>query len=377
MILDLLEQLINIDSVTPFDKGCQDIISKALASQGFGIKQLDSKPVSNLWAHKGTNKGPLLVFAGHTDVVPEGDLNQWKYPPYTAVLDDNNIYGRGACDMKGALCAMIAATSRFLKKHPEHQGQIGYLITSGEEGDDFDLGTPHVMQYLDENGIHIDYCVIGEPSSTTTVGDIIKVGRRGSLTADIKVIGKQGHVAYPDKALNPIHLVSPAINELAHMQFDNGNDYFSPTTFQISNIASGTGAGNVIPGELNFQCNFRYSTEVTDKELKKIVETLILEKYKLNATFNWRLNGKPFLTKQGKLIEAAQTAIKQHTQIETELSTTGGTSDGRFIAPYDVQVIELGVINDCIHQVNEYTNIKELHTLSHIYESICEKLLLT
>lgn len=374
-MIPLLKTLIAIDSVTPFDKGCQDIISCALMKQGFEVKRLPSNPVDNLWAIKG-NEGPLLVFAGHTDVVPEGELTQWLHPPYQPIVDKDNIYGRGACDMKGALSAMIAATSRFIDKNPEHKGRIGYLITSGEEGDDFDLGTPQVMNYLKANNIKIDYCVIGEPSSTKTLGDMIKVGRRGSLTAHVTITGKQGHVAYPEKALNPIHALSPALAELTTMRFDEGNDYFSPTTFQVSNIASGTGAGNVIPGTLTFQCNFRYSTEVTQNQLMASVESLLKDKYHLNASFKWRLNGTPFLTKQGLLTQTATSAIKKHAHIEPLLSTTGGTSDGRFIAPYGAQVIELGVINDCIHQVNEYTNIKDLETLSDIYESICEDLLI-
>ncbi len=377
MIAPLLEQLINIESVTPFDNGCQTVIEAELIKQGFRVEPLNAAPVSNLWATQGTtDDGPLLVFAGHTDVVPEGELSQWQRPPYQAVIEGDNIYGRGACDMKGALCAMIDATSRFLKKHPNHKGQIGYLITSGEEGDDFDLGTPFVMEHLNKKGINIDYCVIGEPSSTNTVGDVVKIGRRGSLTANIQINGIQGHVAYPSKALNPIHAFSPALAELSQMRFDEGNECFDPTTFQVTNINSGTGAGNVIPGSLNLQCNFRYSTEVTDKNLISIVETLIKEKHQLNASFQWRLNGMPFLTKQGNLIDAVKKAIKQHTKLNTEISTTGGTSDGRFIAPYGVQVVELGAINDCIHKVDEYTSIKELHILSNIYESICNNLLL-
>lgn len=375
MIAKLLTKLINIDSVTPYDQGCQDVIETELVKQGFQVERFDSAPVSNLWATIGNNTGPLLVFAGHTDVVPEGDLDKWQHPPYEAAIENNKIYGRGACDMKGALAAMIEATNQFIQHNPDFAGQVGYLITSGEEGDDFDLGTPHVMAKLHERGIHIDYCVIGEPSSTKTVGDLIKIGRRGSLTGYIDIHGIQGHVAYPHKALNPIHALSPALAELSSMTFDEGNDAFAPTSFQVTNIQSGTGAGNVIPGALSMQCNFRYSTEVDDIQLKNIVENLFTEKYKLQADFKWRMNGKPFLTEQGKLINATSAAIKQHTNLQTELSTSGGTSDGRFIAPYGVEVIELGPINDCIHQVNEYTSLDELQTLSQIYQSICSEIL--
>lgn len=376
MITNLLTKLINIDSVTPYDKGCQDVIEDELKKQGFDVTRMNATPVSNLWATIGNKAGPLLVFAGHTDVVPEGELSQWQRLPYQARIEGNKIYGRGACDMKGSLAAMMDATNTFIKQYADFKGQIGYLITSGEEGDDFDLGTPHVMKVLKEQGIHIDYCVIGEPTSTKTVGDVIKIGRRGSLTGYIDIHGIQGHVAYPHKAQNPIHLISPALAELSQMTFDNGNEAFAPTSFQVTNIQSGTGAGNVIPGILSLQCNFRYSTEVTDLKLRKIVEALLTQKYKLNATFKWRLNGKPFLTKPGELTLAAQTAIKQHANLNTELSTSGGTSDGRFIAPYGVQVIELGPINDCIHQVNEYTNLDELQILSKIYQSICSRLLI-
>lgn len=375
-MLGLLEKLINIPSVTPFDHGCQTIIKQQLEHQGFKTKILNSEPVHNLWAEIGNNDGPLFVFAGHTDVVPEGELGDWLQPPYQAKIDNNKIYGRGACDMKGALCAMLYASANFLKESPNFKGRLGYLITSGEEGDDFMQGTLHVMQYLEQNNIKIDYCLIGEPSSTKTVGDVIKVGRRGSLTADVNIIGCQGHVAYPHLAVNPIHQTSQLLADLSTISFDNGNDYFQPTTFQVTNINSGTGAGNVIPSTLSFKCNFRYSTEITHIELKEIVENLIFEKYNLKAEIKWLLNGKPFLTKQGALVNAAKQAIKQHTDLNSKLSTTGGTSDGRFIAPYNVQVIELGVINDCIHKVNEYTSISELKTLSEIYQTICQKLLI-
>lgn len=373
-MMTLLEQLIAIESISPFDKGCQAIIAEVLNQQGFKTHHMHCAPVDNLWAEIG-NGGPLLVFAGHTDVVAAGDLNQWQTPPFRANYASGKVYGRGSCDMKGALCAMIAATSRFLETNPDFPGRIGYLITSGEEGNDFLQGTPKVMEYLKAKNDQIAYCIVGEPSSTKTVGDVIKVGRRGSLTCYINIHGKQGHVAYPQLAQNPIHLASPWLAELSTIEFDRGNTYFPPTSFQITNVKAGTGEGNVIPPQLTLQANFRYSTEVSAPELKTIVENLLFKKYQLNAEVRWQHNGEPFLTQQGKLIEACQQAITLHTNIQPELSTSGGTSDGRFIAPYGVQVVELGVSNETIHQINECTDISELHTLSRIYESICHKLL--
>jgi succinyl-diaminopimelate desuccinylase len=369
----LLKTLINIDSVTPYDKGCQEVIALELQAQGFKTHSYNSGNVSNLWAEIGTGE-PVLAFAGHTDVVPTGDLAEWHTPPFEATEKGDLLYGRGACDMKGAICAMIAASQRFLKSTPQFNGRLAYLITSGEEGDEFMDGTPYVMEQLAKQSCHIDYCIVGEPTSHQLAGDVIKVGRRGSLTAYVTVYGKQGHVAYPDQAINPIHHFAPLLTELDQLELDKGNEYFPPTSFQITNLNSGTGAGNVIPGELTFQCNFRYSTEVTAQQLQTKLTNTILAHHP-TAKIDWKLNGQPFLTTKGKLINAAQAAIQQHQNFLPELSTSGGTSDGRFIAPYGGEVIELGVSNDSIHQINEYTSLPELEKLSQIYQRICEQLL--
>lgn len=373
-MVDLLAELVRIESVTPYDNGAQALLASKLREQGFFVEHIDAPPVSNLWARIGCH-APLLVFAGHTDVVPTGALNQWHTPPFEPVIKENRMHGRGTCDMKGALAAMVAASHRFLAKHPSFKGSLGFLITSGEEGDEFDLGTPHVMKHLAEQGTYIDYCIVGEPSSTHYVGDVIKVGRRGSLTADVIVHGKQGHVAYPQQARNPIHLASPALADLSALRLDEGNAYFPPSSLQITQLHAGTGAGNVIPGELQCQFNVRYSSEITHDQIIQQIETLLKQTHALDISIQWRLNGKPFLTKASKLIEATQYAIEQLTQQQCHLSTSGGTSDGRFIAPYGTEVIELGPCNDSIHQVNEYTDLQQLWLLSNIYESICHQLL--
>jgi succinyl-diaminopimelate desuccinylase len=373
-LLTLLSKLIAIRSVTPKDHGCQSIIENHLTRLGFHCEQIPHPPVSNLWARIGT-KAPLLVFAGHTDVVDVGDENTWNTPPFTATIKDGHVFGRGVCDMKGSLCAMVLAAKSFIEKTPNFNGSLGFLITSGEEGDQFDLGTPKVMSWLKERGEHIDYCVVGEPSSQERIGDVIKVGRRGSLTGSLKVHGKQGHVAYPHLALNPIHHITSTLTRLCETQYDNGNEFFPPTTFQVSNIHAGTGAGNIIPGALSLKFNFRYSTEINATTLKQQVETVLNEELDLEYQLNWRLNGEPFLTRSGELIKAATKAVLTHCNISPELSTGGGTSDGRFIAPYGVEVIELGPVNATIHQVNEELNLSELETLALCYLHICEQLL--
>jgi len=371
--LALLRELINIRSVTPEDCGVQDVLKKALSDLGFAITDLPHPPVSNFWAELG-DSGPLLVFAGHTDVVHEGELSQWATEPYQATVKNGVLYGRGACDMKSSIAAFIAAVSE-LKAKNKLNGRIGFLITSGEEGDQFDLGTPKVMEYLEAQGKKIDYCIVGEPSSQKTLGDTVKIGRRGSLTGEVTVTGKQGHVAYPHLATNPIHHIGDAINALSNHSFDEGNDFFPKTTLQISNIHSGTGAGNVIPGELTFKFNCRYSTESTDESLKTAIEALLKQHLSLPHQINWRLNGNPFLSEQGRLTEVVSEVIQENLGVNTDLSTTGGTSDGRFIAPFCDEVIELGPTNASIHQVNEFISLAELESLQALYRAIIEKIL--
>ena len=370
----LLKELISFESVTPTDAGCQDYLSSLLTSLGFTCERFDSPPVSNLFARIGT-KAPFLLFAGHTDVVPAGDLNAWHSDPF--VLHENNgqLYGRGTADMKGSIAAMLIATMDFLSDHPTFDGSLGFLITSGEEGDDFMHGTPHVMAELDKRNALPTYCIVGEPSSTHCVGDMIKIGRRGSLTGDFIFEGKQGHVAYPHLAENPIHKTAMAISQLVDIEWDKGNEYFPPTTLQITNLHAGTGAGNVIPGVLNLQLNCRYSTEQSSEKLKTKIEACFLN-HGLKPKINWRLNGEPFLTKPGVLVKTCCDVIKDITQQEPTLSTSGGTSDGRFIAPYGIEVIELGPVNQTIHQVNECVSEQELHVLCEIYFKLIKTLIL-
>ncbi len=368
----LARQLIDIDSVTPEDKGCQEIMSQRLQAIGFKIQRLRFGEVDNLWAKRGENK-PLLVFAGHTDVVPSGPLASWDTPPFESTIIDGILYGRGAADMKGSLAAMVTACERFIEHHPEHSGAIGFLITSDEEGPAID-GTVKVVDYLTDNNEHIDMCLVGEPSCTSRLGDTIKNGRRGSLGAVLTIHGTQGHVAYPHLANNPIHLAVPALTELTQTEWDKGNEFFPPTSFQISNIHSGTGASNVIPGDIEIQFNFRFSTELNQEKITAWVEK-ILDSYGLDYAIQWTLSGKPFLTDKGELVDAAVASIKDITGIDTELSTAGGTSDGRFIAPTGSQVIELGPLNATIHKVNECVAVADLNSLSLIYEKILHKLL--
>ncbi len=370
--LELSLQLLRQPSVTPVDHTCQDIMAKRLEKIGFNIENMRFDDVDNLWARKGT-EAPVFCFAGHTDVVPTGNLDAWNSDPFVPEIRDGKLYGRGSADMKTALAAMVVASERFVKKHPTHKGSIAFLITSDEEGPSIN-GTVKVIETLEARNEKMDWCLVGEPSSTNKLGDIVKNGRRGSLNANLTVKGKQGHVAYPHLAVNPIHSFSKALAELCETVWDNGNEYFPATTFQVSNINSGTGATNVVPGTLNTLFNFRYSTEVTAEELK--ARTLeILDRHNVEYEIFWTLSGLPFLTPVGELVNAAKSAILNVTSVETELSTSGGTSDGRFIAPTGAQVLELGVLNATIHQINEHVNVDDLEPLAEIYEQILENLL--
>lgn len=364
--------LIQRASVTPNDEGCQQLLGERLARIGFKLERMVFEDTTNLWARRG-DQGPVFCFAGHTDVVPAGAEHAWTYPPFSATRSNGYIYGRGAADMKGSLAAMVVATERFIANHPNHQGSIAFLITSDEEGP-FINGTPKVIETLEARNEKITWCLVGEPSSTKTLGDVVKNGRRGSLTGDLTVFGIQGHVAYPHLAQNPFHQAAPALAELAQTHWDNGNSAFPPTSFQISNIHAGTGAGNVIPGELHVQFNFRFSTEATADDLKQRV-TALLDQHNLDYSLQWKLNGEPFLTDSGDLVEATIKAIADHTGQLPELSTAGGTSDGRFIAPTGAQVVELGPVNATIHQVNECVREADLETLTHVYERVLENLL--
>ena len=370
--LELTKDLINRKSVTPEDAGCQELMANILKPLGFVIEDLTFADTKNIWARKGTD-GPLFCFAGHTDVVPSGPEKNWQTPPFEATEKEGYIHGRGAADMKGSLAAMLVATENFVKANPQHTGSIAFLITSDEEGP-FINGTTRVIDTLEARNEKITWCLVGEPSSTKEVGDIVKNGRRGSLTGDLLVKGIQGHVAYPHLARNPIHESTLALAELANTHWDKGNDSFPATSFQISNINGGTGAGNVIPGELKICFNFRFSTEVTDQQLITRT-TKLLDAHKLDYDIDWTFNGQPFLTNSGELVEATQQAIKHCTGRETLLSTAGGTSDGRFIAPTGAQVIELGPVNATIHKIDECVKIDDLDTLADIYQDILQRLL--
>jgi len=371
--LKLAEQLISRASVTPVDGGCQELISKRLNAIGFHTEHMRFHDVDNIWSRRGDGE-PLFAFAGHTDVVPTGPLDQWLSPPFTPTYRDGYLYGRGAADMKGSIAAMVTACERFFAKHTNPKGSFAFLITSDEEGPSIN-GTVKVVETLQARQEKITACLVGEPSSLKIAGDVIKNGRRGSLNGYLTVHGIQGHVAYPQHAANPVHLVAPALAELCAIEWDRGNEHFPATSFQISNVNAGTGANNVIPGSMEIRFNFRYSTEQTQAGLQSRVQT-ILDKHQLKYTLEWELSGNPFLTPSGKLVEAATTAIKEIIGIDTELSTSGGTSDGRFIAPTGAQVVELGPINSTIHKINECVKAQDLDSLSQIYERILEKLLL-
>jgi succinyl-diaminopimelate desuccinylase len=370
--LQLCCELIRRPSITPEDAGCQALMLERLARIGFDCTPLPFGEVDNFWAQRG-DSGPILVFAGHTDVVPTGPTEQWHSPPFEPTQRDDTLYGRGAADMKASLAAMLVACEEFVAEHPDHPGRIGFLITSDEEGPAVD-GTVRVMEYLQEHGQSIDWCLVGEPSSTAQLGDTIKNGRRGSLNAVLTIRGIQGHIAYPHLADNPIHRGMPALQALASEIWDEGNSFFPATSMQISNINAGTGATNVIPGDLQVVFNFRFSTEVTDVDLRHRTEA-ILQAQQLDYDIDWSLSGQPFLTPGGELVDAAVASIRDVTGLDTELSTSGGTSDGRFIAPSGAQVVELGPINATIHKLNEEVKISDLSRLTAIYRGILQRLL--
>jgi len=370
--LDLAIELIRRPSITPEDAGCQALLCERLAALGFGIEPLPFGEVTNCWARRGDAR-PLFCFAGHTDVVPTGPLEHWTSDPFDPAIRDGRLYGRGASDMKGALAAMITATEGFLAAHPDPAGSIAFLMTSDEEGPARD-GTVKVIEWLESRGEKIDYCLVGEPSSDRQLGDLIKNGRRGSITGQLTVHGKQGHVAYPQRAKNPLHACAPALAALIAEVWDQGNAFFPPTSFQIVNLNMGTGADNVIPGRLEAQFNLRFSTELDTDDIKRRVET-ILGRRGFDYDLDWHLSGNPFLTPQGALVDVARAAIAEITGTEPQLSTAGGTSDGRFIAPTGAQVLELGPVNATIHQIDECVGVQELVQLSRIYGRILEKLL--
>ncbi len=372
--LNLAKALIEQPSLSPHDRGCQALLCAELQKLGFVIEPMQFGDVSNFWARRGT-QGPVLCFAGHTDVVPAGERKDWLSDPFTPTLRDGKLYGRGAADMKGSLAAMITACQQFLAVHPNHHGSIAFLVTSDEESIAID-GTRRVIEVLEARGEKITWCVVGEPSSTTLTGDVIRNGRRGSLNGTLRVNGQLGHVAYPHLARNPIHAFLPALAELAAVEWDRGNAYFPATSFQISNIHAGTGANNVIPGSMEVLFNFRFSTEVTSAQLQQITE-VIFNKHYQDYQLNWQLSGNPFLTPEGKLVAAVRDSIQQVMGITTTLSTGGGTSDGRFIAPTGAEVVEIGPVNATIHKVNEHIEVVELERLTKIYQLLLEKLLLT
>ena len=370
--LELSRALIARPSVTPDDQGCQQLLAERLQALGFVIEHLRFGDVDNLWARHGSD-APLFVFAGHTDVVPPGPLDEWASAPFDPVIRDGYLYGRGAADMKSSIAAMVTACERFMVEHADHRGSIAFLITSDEEGPSVN-GTVKVIETLQARNEQIDWCLVGEPSSKEQTGDIIKNGRRGSLNGILEIRGKQGHVAYPQLADNPIHRAAPALAELAAVEWDAGNEFFPPTTFQISNIKAGSGTENVIPGLLQVLFNLRFSTESTAASIQSRVEE-ILTRHRLDYELNWKLSGAPFLTPAGELVDAARSAIQSTAGLEPRLSTSGGTSDGRFIAPTGAQVLELGPVNATIHQINECVNIAELDRLTAIYEGILKQLL--
>ncbi|HWU69084.1 MAG TPA: succinyl-diaminopimelate desuccinylase [Stenotrophobium sp.] len=369
--LELTQQLIACRSLTPDDAGCCALIGERLSRIGFTLEWLNKDGVTNLWATLGTG-APLMVLAGHTDVVPTGPLEQWQSDPFTPQIRDGVLYGRGAADMKSGLAAMVCAAERRLA-HGSFKGTLAFLVTSDEEGP-AQYGTKYVAQVLKQRGIKPDYAIVGEASSNQRLGDRIMIGRRGSLGCDLKVFGKQGHVAYPHKADNPIHRLMPALADLSATRWDEGNAHFPPTSFQISNIHAGTGANNVIPGVAEVIFNFRYSTELNAEQIKARV-TPVIERHCPHHEASWWHTGEPFLTRQGKLIAAAQSAIRKITTLTPELFTGGGTSDARFIAPLGTEVIEIGPVNDSIHKINEHVNVRDLDHLSQIYENILEQLL--
>ncbi|WP_194790055.1 succinyl-diaminopimelate desuccinylase [Pseudomonas sp. UFMG81] len=372
--LQLACDLIRRPSVTPVDADCQAQMMNRLGAVGFQLEPLRFEDVDNFWATHGTQDGPVLCFAGHTDVVPTGPVQQWQHEPFEALIDqDGMLCGRGAADMKGSLASMVVACERFVQDYPNHRGKVAFLITSDEEGPAHH-GTKAVVELLKARNERLDWCIVGEPSSTTLLGDVVKNGRRGSLGAKLTVRGKQGHVAYPHLARNPIHLAAPALAELAAEHWDEGNAFFPPTSFQISNLNSGTGATNVVPGDLTALFNFRFSTESTVEGLQQRVAA-ILDKHQLEWSIDWALSGLPFLTEPGELLDAVSSSIKAVTGRETQPSTSGGTSDGRFIATMGTQVVELGPVNATIHQVDERILASDLELLTEIYYQTLVRLL--
>ena len=370
--LELTQDLMARRSVTPADEGCQDVLARRLEAAGFTIERLRYGIVDNLWARRGA-AGPLLCFAGHTDVVPTGPLEEWKSDPFAPSVRDGVLYGRGAADMKSGLAAMVTAAEQFTREHPAHKGSIAFLITSDEEGPSVD-GTKRVMETLSGRNERIDWCVVGEPSSEKNIGDTIKVGRRGSFSGRLTVHGVQGHVAYPQLAVNPVHAFAPALAELVAREWDQGTEFFQPTTFQISNFNAGTGAPNVIPGELKARFNLRYSPVQTLDGLKETVEG-ILRRHGVKFTIEWYLSGEPFYTPPGAFSEAVSAAVKEVTGTTPKYSTGGGTSDGRFIAPTGAQVVELGVVNATIHKVNESVRVEDIDALHNMYVKTLRNLL--
>lgn len=371
-VVELTKELIKMASVTPEDGGCQDLLAERLSACGFRAEKMNFGDVQNLWAKRG-KKEPLFVFLGHTDVVPPGPEADWLSPPFEPTEREGYLYGRGAADMKGNIAAFVVAVERFIAGNPGHSGSMALLLTSDEEGVAVN-GTVRVVEELVRRGEKIEYCLVGEPSSNEQIGDVIKNGRRGSLGGRLFVDGVQGHVAYPQRALNPIHGVLAALDELCRREWDKGNESFPATSFQITNIKSGTGADNVIPGSLEAWFNFRFSNELTAEKLQELVAE-VLDRHGIQYRLEWRLSGKPFLTKSGTLVDAVREAVSHVTGTEPELSTAGGTSDGRFVAPIGAQVIELGLVNDTIHKVNESVRISDLEVLALTYQRILERLL--
>ncbi len=370
--LSLAQALLACPSVTPADGGSLELIKSRLAPLGFSFEAIDRGQTQNLWARRGTAK-PLFCFAGHVDVVPTGPLEQWTSPPFEPEIRDGYLYGRGAADMKSSIAAMIVAVERFVAQHPEHPGSIAFLITSDEEGDALD-GTVAVVETLQARSETLDYCIIGEPTSVHTVGDMVKNGRRGSLSGKLKVKGIQCHIAYPDKGRNPIHQLAPALTELAATTWDEGNEYFQPTTWQVSNIHAGTGANNVVPAHVELLFNFRFSTASTPESLQQRF-TALLDRHGLEYEISWTLGARPFLTGRGVLADAVSAAIQAETGLTTELSTTGGTSDGRFIAAICPQMVEVGPVNATSHKIDECIAVDALPRLTGIYQRILEQIL--
>jgi len=372
-VLKLAQQLIQQPSVSPDDNGCQTILINRLKKLGFSIEVMPFDDTTNLWAYHG-EEGETLAFAGHTDVVPPGATDNWRYPPFTPTLNNGLLYGRGAADMKGSLAAMVIAAERFISDFPNHSGRLAFLITSDEEAKATN-GTVKVVDELMIRNERIDYCIVGEPSSQIKIGDIIKNGRRGSLTAKLTIEGTQGHIAYPHLGNNPIHSSLAFLHELVNKKWDAGNAYFPSTSMQISNIHAGTGSNNIIPGQLVIQFNFRFSNELTEQQIRHQVEA-ILEKYQLDYKIEWSLSGHPFLTEKGKLINIVSQVIEQYCGYQPQLSTDGGTSDGRFIAKMGAQIVELGPLNATIHKVDECVSVADLQKLSLVYQEIMQKILL-